>query len=110
MTEPRARPADVMGGLSVAPDLAGGGPLETSLRTCVFAMELGSSIGFAATELGSLYYASLLRHLGCTAYSHEAAHLAGGDDHDLLRAFEGTDPSRRLPTISHAFRRLGASA
>ena len=98
MTE---RLADVLGALSAATDLAAGVPMETSLRTCVLAAALGAALGLGEAARADTYYATLLRHLGCTAVSHEAASLADGDDHALQVRLDGFDrgqldePARR---------------
>ncbi len=42
-----------------------------------------------------MFYAGLLRHIGCTAWAHETAARVGGDDHDVLRTFEAVDLGRR---------------
>ena len=104
------RLADVLGALSLATDLAAGLPMETSLRTCVVATMLARAAGLDRGDLADVYFTALLRHLGCTAYAHEAAALTGGDDHDLIRTFEGSDPTRPLQTGAIAVRRLGAAA
>lgn len=105
---PALRLAELLGALSLATDLGVGAPLETSLRTCLLATTVGEHLGLPAPELAAVYYASLLRHLGCTAWAHEAAALTG-DDHDLLRTFEGVDRGSRLELVGQAVRRLGAS-
>ena len=79
---------ELLGALSLATDLAAGLPLETSLRTCVLATRIARLAGVA--EIDEVRSATLLRHLGCTAFAHEAARL-GGDDHDLLNAYAGVD-------------------
>lgn len=79
---------ELLGALSLATDLAAGLPLETSLRTCVLATRIARIAG--VEDLGEVRRATLLRHLGCTAFSHEAARLAG-DDHGLVEAFAGVD-------------------
>lgn len=86
------RLAEVLGALASATDLAAGVPMGTSVRTCLVATRLGELLGQRGDALSTTYYVALLRHLGCTAFSHEAAHLGAGDDHDVLRTFEGTDP------------------
>ena len=92
----RARLADLLGALSLSTDLAAGVPMETSLLTCTVAARLARSLGLDDAAVSDAYYAALLRHLGCTAFSHEEANAAAGDDHDFLRTFEGVDPSDRL--------------
>jgi HD-GYP domain-containing protein (c-di-GMP phosphodiesterase class II) len=110
MTVPMAeRLADLLGALSLATDLGIGARLETSLRTCAIATHLGRSLGVTGPALSVTYYAGLLRHVGCTAWSHEAAALAG-DDHELIRTFEGVDPSRRTAVLGRAVRGLRVRA
>ncbi len=46
---------------------------ETALRTCVLATRIGSLVGIAGESLADVYYAALLRFIGCTAYAHETA-------------------------------------
>jgi HD-GYP domain-containing protein (c-di-GMP phosphodiesterase class II)/DNA-binding CsgD family transcriptional regulator len=89
-----SRLAELLSSLSLATDLAVGVPLETSLRTALVATHVGRARGLHGQELRDVYYASLLRHLGCTAWSHEAARI-GGDDHDVLHTFEGVDRANK---------------
>lgn len=103
---PTLRLAELLSALSLATDLGVGAPLETSLRTCYLATALGVRLGLAGAALVPVYYGSMMRHLGCTAWSHEAADLAG-DDHDLLRAFAGVDRARP-GQLGRALSSLGA--
>lgn len=96
------RLAELLSGLSLATDLAIGAPLETSLRTSLVATRLGARAGLVGPILRDVYYAALLRHLGCTAWAHEAAALHGGDDHDIIRTFEGVDRGRRSAVLARA--------
>ncbi|MEJ7599536.1 MAG: HD domain-containing phosphohydrolase [Kofleriaceae bacterium] len=96
---PELRLAEVLGSLSLATDLATGVPPESALRTCLVATHLSRILDLPAQVRRDTYYASLLRQLGCTAWAHEAAALAGGDDHDLLRTFEAVDSSRKTAVI-----------
>ncbi|MBK7397513.1 MAG: HD domain-containing protein [Myxococcales bacterium] len=105
-----ARLSELLGALSLATDLAAGVPLETSLRTCVVSTWLASRAGITGEALRAVYYGTLLRHVGCTAWSHEAAEIAAGDDHDLLRTFEGTDHVDRRGTAARAVKHLARGA
>jgi len=89
--------------LSLATDLGIGAPLETSLRTCAIATHLGARLGLTGPALRTVYYAGLMRHLGCTAWSHEAAALAGSD-HDLIQTYDRVDMSRRMHVVGQAIR------
>lgn len=69
----------LLGGLSVATDLGTGSPLEDSLRRCVVATRLARVAGCTDEVVAAVVYASLLEHLGCTAFAHEAAQVWGDD-------------------------------
>ena len=43
--------------------------------------------GCTAAEVGDVVYTSLLQHLGCTAYAHEAAQVWGDDVASVRLAF-----------------------
>jgi HD-GYP domain-containing protein (c-di-GMP phosphodiesterase class II) len=104
------RLGELLGALSLATDLAAGLPLETSLRTCVLATRLARLVGVAAPgELGEVRSATLLRHLGCTAFAHEAARL-GGNDHDLLATYAGVDRTRRSAVLGRTVTHLARGA
>lgn len=105
----RLRLADLLSALSLATDLGVGAPLETSLRTCFLATTLATSLGLRGGELATVYYAALMRHLGCTAWAHEAAAIAG-DDLDMLRTFEGVDPANKAAIAGRALTRLAPEA
>lgn len=101
--------AELLGALSLATDLGAGLPLETSLRTCRVATYLAERLGLRGDDLRAVFYAGLMRHLGCTAWSHEAAALVG-DDHDLIRTFEGVDSARKTAVAGRALTSLARGA
>jgi HD-GYP domain-containing protein (c-di-GMP phosphodiesterase class II) len=90
---PTSRLAEVLAALSLATDLGIGASPETSLRTCALAALLGRRMELGGVALRTTYYAGLMRHLGCTAWSYEAALLVG-DDHDLIQTFEAVDSAQ----------------
>lgn len=92
------RLADVLGALSAATDLAAGVPLDTALRLCVLTTALGRAQGATPEALADLYFAALLRHLGCTSISHEVADLGAGDDLSAQAGIDGADVSQFEPT------------
>jgi HD-GYP domain-containing protein (c-di-GMP phosphodiesterase class II) len=75
----RVRLADLLAGLSVASDLGFGLPPETAMRSCLLATGLARKLGLSEEEVGDTFYASLLFHVGCPAYSHETAALFGNE-------------------------------
>lgn len=77
----------LLGGLSVVTDLGTGAPLEESLKRCVVATRLAESVGCTDNEMRDVIYASLLQHLGCTAYAQEGAQVWGDDIASTRLAF-----------------------
>jgi HD-GYP domain-containing protein (c-di-GMP phosphodiesterase class II) len=69
----------LLGGLSVATDLGSGAPMEEALQRAVVAARLARALGCPDSTVSDTIYTSLLQHLGCTAYAHEAAAMFGDD-------------------------------
>ena len=69
-----ASQAEVLGAFSHALDLTEGQPAGHSLRACWIGMQLGRAIGLDEADLRNLFYAVLLKDLGC---SSNAARVAG---------------------------------
>ncbi len=92
---PTVRLAEVLAAVSLASDVGHDQPLEKSLRNAVIAVRFGDELGLAGRELSAVYYVALLRSMGCTGNSHEAALLFGGDDLGFLGVVQemaGGDP------------------
>jgi hypothetical protein len=58
-------------------------------RAAVVATGLAEAVD--APEPSDVYYTTLLQHVGCTAYAHEASALLGGDEIAVKRAALRTD-------------------
>ena len=63
------RLAEVLVALSLTTDLGSGVPFEKGLRTSVVASRLGQTLDLSLADRRAIYYASLLRSLGCTAHA-----------------------------------------
>jgi HD-GYP domain-containing protein (c-di-GMP phosphodiesterase class II)/DNA-binding CsgD family transcriptional regulator len=75
----RMRLAEPLAALSLITDLALGKPAETAIRAGIVAACLTERMGLGAREQRNVYYATLLRSVGCTSTSHEIAALFGDD-------------------------------
>src|SRR5579859_5405042 len=75
----RMRLAEPLAALSLITDLALGKPDETAIRAAIVAASLTERLGLNAAERRDVYYATLLRSIGCTSTSHEIAWLFGDD-------------------------------
>ncbi|WP_277208691.1 HD domain-containing phosphohydrolase [Isoptericola croceus] len=69
----------LLGGLAAVTDLGTGSATDESLRRCVVATRLARTIGCDDDTVREVLYASLLQHLGCTAYAHELSQGLGDD-------------------------------
>lgn len=87
------RLAEPLAALSLVTDLARGRAQDEAIRACVLATRLARQIGLSGTDVGDVYYVTLLRHVGCTATSTEYAAAFGGDDIAVRRDGDAIDPS-----------------
>jgi HD-GYP domain-containing protein (c-di-GMP phosphodiesterase class II) len=85
----RLRLAELLTGLSLVADIGMGLSPGEAGRAALVAMELADATG--ARGLSDIYYTTLLQHVGCTAYAHEAALMLGGDEIAVKRAAVHTD-------------------
>ncbi len=88
------RLADLLAALSLTTDLAMGQPPEKAIRASVVATEVARHMGIPEPEVADVYYTTLLKHLGCTATSHEEVYLSGPDDLGMRVVAERTDVAR----------------
>lgn len=86
------RLAELLAGLSLVADVGMGLEPGEASRAALVAMELAALKGIA--DASDVYYTTLLQHVGCTAFAHEAARLLGGDEIAVKRASVQTDFAR----------------
>src|SRR5919205_796376 len=89
MDEPPVRLAQLLVGLSLVADVGMGLEPGEAGRAAVLAARLTADMGLASPA--DVYYTTLLQHIGCTAYAHEAAAMLGGDEIAAKRAAVSTD-------------------
>lgn len=74
------RLAEPLAALSLASDLARGHPQEEALRTTKLAMHIANVLQRDPAQCEAVYYATLLRYVGCTATSPEYVATYGASD------------------------------
>lgn len=84
----------ILAAFSYALDLTEGQPLGHAERCCVAGMNIGREMGLPEPELQDLYYALLMKDLGCSANSSKMYHLLGSDDIAAKRDIKTTDWTR----------------
>jgi hypothetical protein len=89
--------AELLSALSHALDLTEGQAPGHSIRCCWIGMHIGQQIGMPRDALGDLYYALLLKDIGCSSNAARLCQLYLGDDFVLKRDFKLIDSS--LPQL-----------
>jgi HD-GYP domain-containing protein (c-di-GMP phosphodiesterase class II) len=107
MAQQEVRLAELLCALSVTLDVAMAQPAEKSIRSCLVATRLADRL--QVPDKRTVYYATLLRHLGCTATTHEEVHLAGPRAADLRPLAERTDSSSVRESLNY-LRHVGKGA
>jgi putative nucleotidyltransferase with HDIG domain len=91
VVEGELRLADILSALSVSTDLAMGQEPEKAIRATLVATEIARHMGLPEPDVADVYYTTLLKHLGCTATSHEELRLFGPDEAPTRAVSERTD-------------------
>ena len=86
MSDATIKLSEVLGAISVAADLGVGAPAETGIGAALFAGRLGKRLGLPEDQCAELFYASLLRFIGCSVGSYEAQGPSLGDAEGFQRA------------------------
>jgi HD-GYP domain-containing protein (c-di-GMP phosphodiesterase class II) len=102
MSKHEAPPADirlseVLGALSYALDLTEGQPAGHCMRACWIGIHVGRAIGLEGAGLNDLYYAILLKDLGCSSNAARICELYLTDDRSFKHDFKHV--GERLPQI-----------
>ena len=92
--------SEILGAFSYALDLTEGQPEGHSLRSCWIASRIALALGLPAEERRTVYYASLLKDLGCSSNAARIAEIYLADDrafkHDFKLVPEGLGPTLRF--------------
>jgi putative nucleotidyltransferase with HDIG domain len=72
--------SEVISAMTFALDLTEGADPGHALRSCLLGMRLAEALGVAKDVQASLYYALLLKDVGCSNNAARMTHIVGGDD------------------------------
>jgi HD-GYP domain-containing protein (c-di-GMP phosphodiesterase class II)/DNA-binding CsgD family transcriptional regulator len=95
----RVRLAELLAGLSIATDLGLGFPPEKTVRNAFIAVSVAAELGIAERTRSDLYFASLLRYIGCTSFAPEMARHFG-NELAAAQAGAAVDESRSRELLS----------
>jgi HD-GYP domain-containing protein (c-di-GMP phosphodiesterase class II) len=94
--------SEVLAALSFALDLTEGQPFGHALRSCLIGMAIAEKIGLPLQECRDLYYALLLKDVGCSTNAARIYELFGGDDRMAKRDLKRVDWSHYFEAAHYA--------
>ena len=100
------RLSEVVSALSCALDLTEGQPAGHAVRTCLLGMRLARKLGLDDTTRSALYYALMLKDLGCSSNAARLSQLFGADDHVVKKNFKTTDWPRLINAMQYIGRNI----
>jgi HD-GYP domain-containing protein (c-di-GMP phosphodiesterase class II) len=83
--------AEVFSALSFALDITEGHPFGHALRTCLIGMRLADRMGLPLADRRDLYYALMLKDVGCSSNAARVFELFGGDERVAKRDLRRVD-------------------
>jgi putative nucleotidyltransferase with HDIG domain len=92
---------EILVALSFALDLTEGAVPGHAIRSCLLAVRIAHEVGLEQAAISDLYYASLLKDVGCSSNSARMCQIVGGDDRILKAGARLEDWTRPLmPQLS----------
>ncbi|HEY0794175.1 MAG TPA: HD domain-containing phosphohydrolase [Acidisarcina sp.] len=86
--------SEIISALSFALDLVEDAKPGHAIRSCLIGMRIGNAMRLNGADLADLYYALLLKDVGCSTNARLICDLIGGDDRVIKREAKLTDWSR----------------
>jgi len=102
LPEQGVRLSEVVSALSYALDITEGQAEGHAVRSCVIGMRIGQILGLGEAERSDLFYALLLKDLGCSSNAARLCNLFGADDLRLKQAHKLNDWTDPKASASYA--------
>lgn len=77
--------SEIISALSLALDITEGQPQGHAARSCFLGMRIGKELGLGHEQMSALFYALLLKDLGCSSNAAKVCNLFGHDDREVKR-------------------------
>ena len=100
----RVHQSEVLAGLSYALDLTEGQRPGHSVRSCLIGMRIADVMQLSARQRSALYYALLMKDLGCSSNSARFAALFGNHDQDIKADLKNIDWARAIESFRFVVR------
>jgi len=98
--------SEVIAAMSYALDLVEGQPEGHCVRASMLGMKLAWEIGVPDKLLAPLFYALLLKDLGCSSNAAKICYLFGADERSVKQDFKTTDWTQRSATAQYVLRNV----
>jgi putative nucleotidyltransferase with HDIG domain len=95
--------SEIISALSVALDITQGHPQGHCMRTALIGMRLADELRLPSGDCSALFYALLLKDLGCSSNAAKMAYLFGADDHLVKRTARMIDWTKAGQQIKHCW-------
>mgnify|MGYP002784839648 CR=1 FL=1 len=98
--------SEVLAGLSYALDLTEGQRPGHSVRTCLIGMRIAEAFGLSSSDRSALFYALLMKDLGCSSNAARFAALFGHHDHAIKADIKHIDWTRAIESFRFVVRNV----
>ena len=95
--------SEVISAMSVALDITQGHPQGHSMRTALIGMRIAHQIELPTEDQSALFYALLLKDLGCSSNAAKMSYLFGSDDHAFKRSVRMIDWTKPTECLKHCW-------
>lgn len=104
------RLSEVLSALTYALDLTEGQPEGHSMRSAMLGMSLAQHLDLTSDQRSALFYALLLKDLGCSSNAAKVSYLFGADDHKAKYALKTVNWSNLVSSAFYVFRNARGSS
>lgn len=104
------RLSEAVAAMSYALDITEGQPQGHAARTCLIGMRLAQQIALTPSEQSALFYALLLKDLGCSCNAAKMCYLFGADDRTIKRDAKKIDWQRMTDNVKFVARQVAPDA
>jgi putative nucleotidyltransferase with HDIG domain len=97
-----------MSALSVALDITQGHPEGHCMRTALIGMRLADEVRLSLEDRSALFYALLLKDVGCSSNAAKITYLFGADDRPVKRSIRMIDWTRARDNLKNCWQQCSA--
>jgi putative nucleotidyltransferase with HDIG domain len=98
------RLSEIISALSVALDITQGQPQGHCMRTALIGMHLADVLQLSSSDRSALFYAMLLKDLGCSSNAAKISYLFGADDFRVKNSHRITDWTKLGKSLKNCWR------